>query len=171
MEILINKAEAIEVLEGVRGCGGVRGGDTTPSTRSTLILVHLKPKSRVMSQCPHCWWRPPHTGAGLRGEPVKGAGQRGCQGEPVCPIPAQRWSSDSTGQGAKPRGAARAGHPGCVPLSCWGGDRVDSAGDLKNSISETRRQLRVWGFFCVFFPLKYLVAGHKSICCSREKSI
>lgn len=39
---------------------------------------------------------------------------------------------------------------------------------LKTSISETRASR---GLICVGFLLKYLVAGCKGVCCSREKSI
>lgn len=124
-----------------------------------------------MSQCPHCWWRPPHTGAGLRGEPVKGAGHRGCQGEPVCPIPAQRWRSDSTGQGVNHEEQPGLDTQAVSPCPAGEVTGQTALGALKTAFQKHAGSCGFGVFLCVFFPLKYLVAGHKSICCSREKSI
>lgn len=144
----------------MRGCGGARGGDTKASTYSTLILVHLNPKSSVMSQCPHCWWRPPCSGAGVWGEPANGAGHPSAaldaghaRESPSVPsrLSAGAWAAPA-GEQSHEEDLAPDPRPGslCAAGEVTGWATLGTGRDLKNCVSETHSRLQFC--FCGFAP-------------------
>lgn len=152
----------MQVLEGVRDCGGAHGADTKPSTCSTL--TPLTPKSWVMSPCPHCRCRLRAVGQ----EPARGSGHPSAAlgpddsgDSPSVPC----WPS--AGAGAAPAGVRPwAGSP--QPTGEVTGQRWALPGTLKTA---SQKHASSHSLIFVLFLLKYSGTGQESICCNREKSV
>lgn len=151
----------MQVLEGVRDCGGAQGGDTKPSTCSTLTLTLLTPKSWVMSPCPHCGCRLCAVGQ----EPARGSGHPSAALGPEdsgdsLSVPC--WLS--AGPGAAPAGV-RPWASSPQPTGEVTGQRWALTGTLKTA---SQKHASSHGLIFVFFLLKYSGTG---LCCNREKSV